>query len=145
MKTQEEINKSWEQTSGGITLLEPPQRESGLRKPYQYKMAEPEILKLKAALLTALQPWKSRLQCSLVEFKRTGLGFRVTVFLLAWPNTWEQPGKQKFYVSPEDWNETANTLKEALKPLDPDAPVYVEPWTGERKFQARFETYILRA
>lgn len=55
MKTQEEINKSWENTYTGkggmsLTLLQPPKRDSGLRKPYQYKLPGQQINKLIAKL-----------------------------------------------------------------------------------------------
>lgn len=143
MKTQQEINDAWLVTQGGITFLEPLRRESGLRKPYQYKLSESEILSLKAALKKAIEPWKAKLQCDLIDFKRTGLGFRLNIFLLGHTNTWT--GMTSTGVTAEEWSAAVDAAKTALKPLDADAPVYAEPWTSERKFQARFETYILRA
>jgi len=152
MKTQAEINASWLRTATNtnknsaatlpeITWLQPPDRNSGLRKPYQYQMAEADILKLKKAAKDALKPYANLVQCDLVDFKRTGLGFRVKIFVLACiPNfCGDSCG-----VTEQQWNELVSAIKQSLVALDPDAPVYAEPWNTKDKFQARFETYILR-
>ena len=104
-------------------------------------MTEPAILELKKELKAAAQTCR-KLQCDLIGFKRTGRGFRLNIFLLAFrPGFCGDPTQG---VTQAEWNDVTESIRAALKPLDPDAPLYVEPWTAAAKFQARFETYILR-
>jgi hypothetical protein len=153
MKTQAEINASWLRTAINtnknsaatlpeITWLQPPDRNTGLRKPYQYQMAEANILRLKNAIKDALKPYANLVQCDLVDFKRTGLGFRVNIFVLAFIPQFCGDNRG---VTESQWNALISAIKQSLIPLDPEAPVYAEPWNTKDKFQARFETYILRA
>jgi len=143
---QQQSNQAWQQEAqtnvGSVTFLVPPQRNSGLRKPYQYQMAEVDILKLKKAIKDALKPYANLVQCDLVDFKRTGLGFRVNIFVLAFIPQFCGDNRG---VTEQQWNQLASALKQSLVQLDPEAPVYVEPWNTKAKFQARFETYILRS
>lgn len=144
---QQQSNQAWQQEAqtnvGSVTFLVPPQRNSGLRKPYQYKTTTADFTRLKTELKTISTQFGFRLQCDLVDTKPVKYGSRLDCFLLGYA-----PGYVGGLrgITREEWEKITTELCARLKQsLGDDVSVYVEPWTAERKFQARFETYVMFA
>lgn len=142
---QQSINQAWKQelqtNVGSVTFLVPPQRNSGLRKPYQYKTTTAEFRGLKQGLKIIASQFGDNLQCDLVDSKPVTYGARLNCFLLGY-----KPGYTggNTGVTCDQWGKVTTELCARLKQsLGDDVLVYVEPWTAERKFQARFETYVM--
>lgn len=143
---QEQTNQAWKQTiqperGPSITILVPPVRNSGLRKPYQYQTTTAEFRKLKQDAKTIAEQFGNNLQCAGVDSKPVTYGARLDIFLLGY-----KPGHTGTTtgVTRAQWEKVTTELCDRLKQsLGEDIAVYIEPWTAERKFQARFETYIM--
>lgn len=146
MKTQEQTNAEWHQTfesnAGQCTLLVKPARiVPGLRKPYEYEVTAQDARNLIADLNATLRHNKQLLQCGLVDKKTVTYGIRFNLFLLSYRRGLVSDSAAG--CSPGQWQAITEAVVQRIKAtLGDDCPVYVEPWTPDAKFQARFETYI---
>lgn len=160
---QNDVNAAWRQTLPGrgeipgITILSAPHPRrgvSGLRKPYEYCVPRPTLLKLTKTLREIMKRHEHMLQCQLIEVKSLAFGQRINVFALAYrpgfcgPTVLHRPsgvnvgdGRGIMKADWEQfWREVIHTLRLAL---GPDVTAYIEPWEADRKFQFRFCTYIM--
>lgn len=129
-------------TTRTITVIETRRknRPEGLRKPYEYVLSMKEVEALCDELRAGLKDAESKgFQCSLVSRKGLTKGIWLSFFLLGY-----RPGFGTAGVSPTLWGETVRVVQRLLtKYLGKDARVYAEPYSNDKKFQARFETYIM--
>lgn len=144
MKTQQQMNAEWTRTVqsnvGQVTLLVPPPVETQLRSPYQYERSLTECRSLRLDLKNTAAEFKPRLQCALVETKAVTYGMRFSIFALGY-----RPGfcDGQEGLTIDQWYDFSNRIISRLRlSLGEDVSVYVEPWSGSKKFQLRFETYI---
>lgn len=148
-RNQQQANDRWQQTFpsniGEITLLVPPARENtGLRKPYQYKLSIAKGRQLIKNLKVAVAPFAPfKLQCTLIDSKAVKYGVRLGIFLLGHvPGACGNPAEG---ITEEGWKKVTETVTALLAAKLEDACLYIEDWTPDKKFQARFETYIAYA
>lgn len=150
---QPDINKLWEvrvKSQLGsdifICLEQPKQGDPTLKRPYQFVLP----IKKCAALFESLRGYfeelyqkKPRiLQCPNVARKSVKCGMRMNVFMLGYA-----PGfiGDESGCSFEQWraiNEIVWSMIQEVVGEDYQILPYVEDWTKERKFQARWETYF---
>lgn len=148
MKTQQETNAEWTRTVpsniGPIGILVPPQSNSGLRRPYHYERSIGECRSLEMDLKSIMSGFKQKLQCALLDLKAVKYGRRVQIFALGY-----RPGlcgDEHVGITDDQWQEFAGAIASRLRQsLGDEVSVYVEPWSDTKKFQLRFETYILYA
>lgn len=145
--TQDDINKAWERRAGpkgfetvGLIQPAPLKPTSGLLRPYVFaaSMAEVDIAKQRFKQL--FKSYGDKIQCDLADFKKTGYGWRFTFFLLAY-----RPGltHDATGIDSSQWISVTERCREIIWGLIGQEPMlYVEPFTNNAKFQARFETYI---
>jgi len=129
---------------GPITVIgtERKNRPAGLRKPYEYVVPLTAAEALVKELRSGLKDAEGKgFQCSLVSRKGLTRGIKLEIFLLGYrPNLCGDPTG----VSPALYGETVRLVQRTLnKCLGMDARMYAEPYSNDRKFQARFETYIM--
>lgn len=138
-------NDKWRQklqgSIGEVEILVPPTRNSGLRKPYQFELTQQQMDELVSQLREEFDRVpKGRLQYGYVDFKPVKYGIRLDLFALGY-----RRGDQNTGITAREWRRLTGALRIIVKSmLGDDAAVYIEPFSSERKFQARFETYILR-
>jgi hypothetical protein len=129
---------------GTITYVETTRknRPDGLRKPYEYVLPMKRAKELSEELRAGLKDSHEKgFQCSLVERKGLASGIRLHVFVLGY-----KPGLcgANDGVSPALWGETVRGVQRLLTGyLGKDARAYVEPYSNDKKFQLRFETYVM--
>jgi hypothetical protein len=81
-----------------------------------------------------------KLQQASIHKKAISKGIRYEVFLLGF-STESRPPRG---VTKKQWNEAVAKTQKLLKDtLGKDAKMYIDPFTTERKFQARFSAYIM--
>lgn len=145
MPDQKDINAAWLQSldsnAGKITMLVPPKRIASLRKPYDYELPARECREMLQEAKAILKPFDTLLQCKLVDSKPTKYGCRVNLFLLGYRPGY--CGEATRGLTVEQWQEATDKLRVHLVASLPDAMIYIDPWSSEKKFQARFETYVL--
>jgi hypothetical protein len=134
-------NNAWMTTSGGpiaITMLEAPRVDTTLRKPYGHRATEQTVTGL-VKLLRKCED--NRLQCSLVSYKSLAKGYKVSVFFLGFT-----PGlcgeNSAAGMNEKEWDDHCSHVEKIIEQHIPNAITYKEPFTGNRKFQFRWEAYI---
>lgn len=143
---QSEINAEWHQqldsNVGKIGMLVQPRHVTpGLRKPYEWELEWDMLEALVLALRGIANSRTKWLQCALVEAKRLAFGRRVKIFLLGYRPGFCGPTEAEG-ITADQWQLTGDAVRLALKVL-PDAKPYIEEWSAEKKFQLRFEAYIM--
>jgi len=142
--SQKAINAAWQHnvssSIGTIGILAPPAIPTTLKRPYQYQAPMAVVLKLQKDIKSITTPYSKQLQCLLAETKPVKYGVRYSVWFLGYhaPLSGGSTG-----ISKKEWAKlTADTVK-ALATVCPDPQMYIEPYNKTRKFQARFDTYIM--
>ncbi len=148
MKTQTQINKEWEvaytllPSGNRIGLLQPPIRKGKLKSPYQYQIPVASFRRLVEHLKEFISTFSPlAFQHTMVDTKPVKYGSRLEIWALGYMKSYtgDESGLDK-----NTWDHFTQTIKEKLIDiLGPDVPLYIEPWTPERKFQMKFYTYIM--
>ncbi len=139
---------------GTITVIDVKRKNvpAGLKKPYEYISSLPDVNnhynKIKDYLKDKddsrkknLHPVPGKLQYASIDRKVVTKGIKLTVFLLGYSprSTGDITG-----VTKDQWNAIVKQTQKLLFDfLGPDAEMYVEPFSTDDKFQARFETYVM--
>jgi hypothetical protein len=113
----------------------------GLTGRYQYEVPAAEAKQLIVDLRKIGKPIDDRLvQMYFVSTKPVMKGIRFGIFILGF-----RPGYtgDTRGITKEQWEKvTADTLARIRQTLGNNVNMSIEPWSSERKFDARFETYI---
>ena len=136
-------------TSVGIMTVIATSRRSGrplgLKKPYEYVLPFAQTRAIVKDLATGLEArgGEDLFQCVLVEWKPLKNGIRLHLWVLGF-----RPGlcgpSEHAGVSRENWDNTCKFLQDTLfRYLGEDARMYSEPYSEDRKFQLRFDTYVM--
>jgi hypothetical protein len=145
MKTQTEVNKSWQQPVntefGTLTLLTPPKKQSNLRKPYEYEASKQTVEDAAAQLKKLAREYQNggKIQIGMIETKSLAFGKKIELFYLGFaPGLC---GDNRGLVAAE-WDKLISDTKQIMDNISTEIPMYVEPWIANRKFQARATLYI---
>jgi len=126
---------------GAVTFIEPPARVSNLRKPYQYLLTCAGMKKLMKDMKDMTSAFNVRnSQCSLVDSKAVSYGRKFGVWTLSFA-----PGfcGDNRGCTQEQWVAYTNSILKRLEKDLGEVDLYVEPWNSTRKFQMRFDTYVM--
>jgi hypothetical protein len=136
---------------GPITVIETRRknRPVGLRKPYEYVLPLIEVNEIVSELRTALRgPTAPTMrascgvfQCAEVSCKRLARGVKIDFFILGY-----RPGfcGATTGVTLPQWESVTKLVQDILTSyLGDDALAYIEPYSEDRKFQSRWEAYIM--
>jgi hypothetical protein len=143
MQTGPEFKRDIPSNVGIITVLvtERQNRPAGLRKPYEYilpcAIAE---RKYKAIRDFLKEHGEEKFQCSYASKKGLSRGMKFNLFLLGYSPALCGPDKR---CTREEWEQAVVKTQEMVHDmLGPDARMYIDSFDPNKKFQARFETYI---
>lgn len=125
----------------GIISTERTNRPKGLKQPYEYILPLAKATKSLRDLKKFLNSQdEAKFQCCGLFTKAVSKGIRVSVFILSYNI---DHSVDKTGCTETEWNElTKETQEKLFAILGKDAEMYIEPFTKERKFQARLQTYI---
>lgn len=117
-------------------------RPKGLRKPYEYVLTNKQITSLYQALRTYLNHLDDTPAYQHAGADKKGLskGIKLDIFILSYAPDHRSPGEG---VTEQQWDTACGHVQGLLfDALGPDAKMYIDDYSTERKFQARFEAYI---
>lgn len=118
-------------------------RPVGLRKPYEYVVSIKRFKKHFDKINKVFENIKEgeTFQHAGIWKKSISKGIKLDIFMLGYAigSCGNNSG-----VTEKQWNETINKIqKQITYLLGEDAQMYVEPYCDNKKFQARFQTYIM--
>jgi hypothetical protein len=114
-----------------------------LRKPYEYIVPIKRFAKHFDKINKTLKQIKEdeTFQCAGIWKKSISKGVKLNIFMLGY--TIGLCGDNSG-VTKKQWDETTNEIQKQLTSLlGEDAKMYIEPYCDNKKFQARFQAYIM--
>ena len=135
-------NAMWSVDAGcGITLLEAPTPENSLPGRYQYELPAETAGQMVVELKRKMKELDGVLQCSIVSVRTLARGIRLNVFLLGYDNV-DAAGMSLPGIGEGEWEDAVGEVLGIIRSRLPDIIPYIEDWSTESKFQARWAGYI---
>lgn len=118
-----------------------------LKKPYDHLVPIAEFRVMQDSIKSKLKEWdgkikgtRLRMQCTLLNVKPVTYGRKVGMWMLGY-----KPGAtgDESGVTKEEWDLACSTMTALIKSAVPEAIIHKQEWGSERKFQYRWDAYIM--